>query len=73
MDCDRWEISMEDAIGMRYGFPAEHPIKNKRMYLTDWQMRKLRDEAGMTCDFVELKKEIPISKYKVVHPDSTKI
>ena len=33
-----------------------HPSEHKRMYLTGWQMRELRDEAGITCDFIELAK-----------------
>ena len=57
MECDRWEVPMEKAKRMRYGFLADHPVEYKKMYLTDWQMRELRDEAGITCDFVELKKE----------------
>ena len=41
---------------MKYGSPFPSS-KFKRMYLTGWQMRELRDEAGITCDFVELTKK----------------
>jgi hypothetical protein len=56
LECDRWEVLVEDANNFKYGSPFP-PSQYKRMYLTDWQMRELRDEAGITCDFVELKKE----------------
>ena len=73
VDCDRWDIPIDNGPVMLYmpRFPEKSVYK--KMYLTDWQMRELRDEAGMICDFVELKKDIPIPMYKVLHPDSTDV
>jgi hypothetical protein len=51
----------------KYSAPIEKiPVKSKRMYLTNWQMRELRDEAGVICDFIELTKNI-VLKYGVSH------
>lgn len=57
VDCDTWEVPVEEANNYKYGVPCP-PSEHKKMYLTSWQMRELRDEAGITCDFVELTKEI---------------
>jgi len=79
MHCDSWEVPVEVARGVMYGAPTvegvpilkysaptETSAECKRMYLTDWQMRELRDEAGVTCDFIELTKDINV-KYGVNH------
>jgi hypothetical protein len=31
-----------------YMAPISHPSEHKRMYLTSWQMREIRDEAVST-------------------------
>ena len=71
-DCDYWEIPIEKPEESKkftpvilYAVVIHQPTEYKKMYLTDWQMRELRDEAGITCDFVELKKEDPFVKYGV--------
>jgi hypothetical protein len=50
---------------LKYGVPTHH--ESKRMYFTDWQIREMRDEAGVVCEFLELNKEdsIPIYVYGV--------
>jgi hypothetical protein len=71
--CDHWHVPVEVAMGvmygaptvegatnLKYGVPTETPVKSKRMYLTNWQMRELRDEAGVTCDFIELTKGLNV-------------
>jgi hypothetical protein len=64
VDCNSWNMSIDDSLKMLYApaFPHKEII-NKRMYLTEWQMRELRDEAGITCDFIELTKEASIVMY----------
>ena len=71
-DCDYWEVPIEGQKGSEAFIPINlyavvtHKLtESKKMYLTDWQMRELRDEAGITCDFVELTKESPFVKYGV--------
>lgn len=56
VDCDSWEVPIEEGIKIMYGSPTMEPVDYKKMYLTDWQMKELRDEAGIICDFVELRK-----------------
>jgi hypothetical protein len=72
VECDYWEVPVEEQEGSEkftpvilYAVVTHQPTEYKKMYLTDWQMRELRDEAGITCDFVELKKESPFVKYGV--------
>jgi|WetSurMetagenome_2_1015567.scaffolds.fasta_scaffold448031_2 hypothetical protein len=55
-DCDSWEVPIEEGIKIMYGSPTVKTVDYKKMYLTDWQMKELRDEAGIICDFVELRK-----------------
>jgi hypothetical protein len=57
VECDHWEIPIEEVPIYMYGVPSAEKIIYKRMYLTDWQMRELKDEAGITGYFIELKKE----------------
>lgn len=77
--CDTWEVPIEKAQKVMYGAPStrggmvlkysaptEPPMETKRMYLTGWQMRELKDEAGVTCNFVELTKELNV-KYGINH------
>jgi len=40
----------------KYGVPTDDKLK--RMYFTEWQIREIRDETGVVCEFVELTKEI---------------
>ncbi len=65
VDCDAWNIPVEEARNVMYGSPTISSGEYKRMYLTDCQMRELRDEAGVTCDYVELKKAIGTVRYGV--------
>lgn len=64
VECDIWEVPVEEAGNIKYGSPFP-PSVHKRMYLTDWQMRELRDEAGITCDFIELIKIHQVILYAV--------
>jgi|GEM_PF-609428 hypothetical protein len=75
--CDHWHVPVEvarkvmygapsgDPI-LKYGAPSGIPVESKRMYLTGWQMRQLRDEVGVTCDFIELTKDLNV-RYGVKH------
>jgi hypothetical protein len=63
IDCDKYEVTID-------GFPAQHKYgvptneELKRMYFTDWQIREMRDETGVSCEFIELHKKF-ISRYGV--------
>jgi hypothetical protein len=37
------------------------------MYFTCWQMREIKDEAGVECEFIELCKDHPVPLYMVRH------
>ena len=56
VDCDTYEVAIEDPVVLKYGIPTHG--ETKRMYFTDWQIREMRDEAGVVCEFVELHKGI---------------
>lgn len=54
LDCCVWEVELVRGGSTRYGiFPPTNPSV-KRMYLTDWQMRELKEESGQICEFLEL-------------------
>lgn len=59
VECDRWDIPIEEAGNLLYRSPFPES-EYKKMYLTGWQMRELRDEAGTNCDFIELRKDIEL-------------
>jgi hypothetical protein len=56
VDCDTYAVSIADPTILRYGVPIH--AESKRMYFTGWQMREMRDEAGVVCEFIELHKDI---------------
>jgi hypothetical protein len=56
VDCHTYEVPVEDPVVLKYGVPTHHD--SKRMYFTGWQIREMRDETGVVCDFVELHKDI---------------
>jgi len=41
-----------------YGIRIPKNPKVKKMYLTDWQKREMMDEAGISCNFIELDDEV---------------
>lgn len=54
--CHIWDIPVEDRK-MVPMYMVHEPVNptEKRMYLTTWQKTQLFDEAGLTCNFVEIK------------------
>jgi hypothetical protein len=53
--CHIWDITVEVGPMPLYGVHQPVNPKEKRMYLTTWQKTQLFDEAGFTCNFVEIK------------------
>lgn len=49
------EIGKPSPVTHKYGIPTHE--ESKRMYFTDWQIREMRDEAGVVCEFLELHKD----------------
>jgi hypothetical protein len=56
VECDTYEVEIGTPAGAihKYGIPTHE--ESKRMYFTDSQIREMRDEAGVVCEFVELHK-----------------
>ena len=54
IDCHTWTVELGDEPVVRYGVGQPSSPRVKRMYLTDWQQREIREEAGEVCDYVEL-------------------
>jgi hypothetical protein len=63
VDCDTYAVPIADPTILKYGIPFHG--ESKRMYFTDWQIREMRDEAGVVCEFVELHKDIIHTLYAV--------
>ena len=66
VDCDSYEvpIPVPQAIPIhKYGVPTSEKLK--RMYFTDWQIREMRDETGVVCEYVELHKDVIVAMYQV--------
>jgi len=73
VDCHVWFVPVGPSPGSRYGVMTSTSMRTsesanagdrrpKRMYLTTWQKEQIRDEFGVTCNFVELEPDI-IVKY----------
>lgn len=54
VECNPYEVSLEDPTVLRYGLLIHR--EPKRMYFTDWQLREMRDEAGKECEYIEISK-----------------
>jgi len=56
-DCNTYdvEIGTPTSPTHKYGIRTDETLK--RMYFTDWQIREMRDETGVVCEFIELTKE----------------
>jgi len=56
VDCNTYEVEIGGPAKALppYGVPTDE--SSKRMYFTDWQIREMRDEAGVVCEFTELHK-----------------
>ena len=57
-------IPLEENAVVRYGVGLPKRSDIERMYLTDWQKREIMDEAGESCDYIELENAI-VTKYGV--------
>jgi len=53
-----WQIPVEGPVVSMYAAVHQRQVdpNETRMYLTSWQKTQLSDEAGMTCDFIEISK-----------------
>jgi hypothetical protein len=49
-------LPIEEGKNLIYGVHGHTPYLEHRMYLTEDQMKQIKDEAGQSCDFIELKK-----------------
>jgi hypothetical protein len=56
---------VEGPIVHKYGVHQPVDLNETRMYLTSWQKTQPFDEAGMTCNFVEISKPVHIVRYGV--------
>ena len=63
--CHIWDVPLEEIAQPLYGVHEPVDSKEKRMYLTSWQKTQPFDEAGMTCNFVEISKPVHIVRYGV--------
>jgi hypothetical protein len=64
IDCDTYTVSLgggPNPVHTRYGILTDEKLK--RMYLTDWQIRELKEEIGDMCDYIELHKDIVSALY----------
>jgi hypothetical protein len=57
VDCHTYEVEIATPSGSvhKYGVPTDESLK--RMYFTDWQIREMRYEAGVVCEFIELPRD----------------
>jgi hypothetical protein len=67
VDCNTYEVEIGTPAKAvpPYGVPTDESLK--RMYFTGWQIREMRDEAGVVCEFIELHK----SNINLMHGIST--
>jgi len=63
IDCNTYEVAIEDPALFRYGVPTSEKLK--RMYFTDWQIREMKDVTGVSCEFIELQKGV-MTRYGVL-------
>lgn len=52
--CDYYDVQIGTPAKptTKYGVPTDEKLK--RMYFTEWQIREIRDETGIVCEFIEL-------------------
>lgn len=60
VDCHTWTVELGGGSVVRYGVGPPDNSKVKKLFLTDWQKRELRDEAGEVCDFIELEQGVHV-------------
>lgn len=63
-ECHAWKVPIDDPV-VKYGVRPTPEGRVKKMYLTDWQVREIRTEAGVCCDYIELEKEIAHTLYGI--------
>jgi len=67
IDCDGIEIPINDPGLVMYRVADNKAAQKvlKKMYLKDWQKLEIKDETGLTCDFIELTKALNHFRYGV--------
>lgn len=75
IDGDRIEILTKHQIIMLYAVRPVRSSNTKIMYLTDFQIKEVKDKIGSTCEFIEISenlypyiKDTPITNGNVITP-----
>jgi hypothetical protein len=56
-DCHSWEVFVDVPV-IKDNIRSSTKTCVTKMYLTDWQKKEIRAEAGICLEYIELEKEI---------------